>query len=172
MATPDAADRHVLAACRGPVLDIGCGPGRLAAALTDRGVLCLGIDNSPLAVGMTVARGAPALHRDVFDPLPADGSWREALLLDGNIGIGGDPVALLDRVHRLLQPGGVAWVEVEPPGAGTWCGTGSVVDRGRSGRAFRWATVGAEAIAALAAGFRPRVFEVDRRWFAALVRTP
>ncbi|MBQ0928246.1 methyltransferase domain-containing protein [Saccharopolyspora endophytica] len=169
---PDTADRHVLAACRGPVLDIGCGPGRLAGALTGTGVMCLGIDSSPLAVEMTLARGAMALRRDVFGPLPGDGSWCEALLVDGNIGIGGDPTALLARVRRLLRPGGVAWVEVEPPGAGVWRGTGRVVDAGRRGRTFRWARVGADAIAALATGFSARVGEVDRRWFAVLTARP
>ncbi|MEB3371244.1 methyltransferase domain-containing protein [Saccharopolyspora mangrovi] len=171
MAAPDAADRQVLSACRGPVLDIGCGPGRLAAELTCSGVMCLGIDDSPLAVEMTLARGAVALRRDVFGPLPGDGGWQEVLLFDGNIGIGGDPAALLRRVRGLLRPGGVAWVEVEPPGAGLWRGTGVVVDSGGRGRTFGWARVGAEAIGALAAGFRTRVFEVERRWFAVLRAT-
>ncbi|WP_461155562.1 methyltransferase domain-containing protein [Saccharopolyspora tripterygii] len=172
IAQPDAADRHVLAACRGPVLDIGCGPGRLAAALTGASVMCLGIDSSPLAVEMTLARGASALHRDVFGPLPGERGWREVLLLDGNIGIGGDPAALLRRVRGLLRPGGAAWVEVEPPGAGIWCGTGTVVGAGRRGRTFRWARVGADAISALSAGFGRRLVEIDGRWFAVLISTP
>lgn len=171
IAPPDTADRHVLASCRGPVLDIGCGPGRLAAALTGSGVVCLGIDSSPLAVEMTLARGAVALRRDVFGPLPGEGGWHEVLLVDGNIGIGGDPAALLGRVRRLLRPGGVAWVEVEPPGTGVWRGTGTVVDAGRRGRTFRWARVGADAVAALATGFRAQVVEADRRWFAVLIST-
>ncbi|WP_245775990.1 class I SAM-dependent methyltransferase [Saccharopolyspora flava] len=170
-AEPDAADRYVLAACGGPVLDVGCGPGRLAAALTVRGVPCLGIDSSPLAVAMTLRRGAMALRRDVFGPLPGEGVWSEALLVDGNIGIGGDPRALLERIRRVLRPGGAVWVEVEPPGAGIWCGTGTVVDAAGPGRSFGWARVGAEVVAGLAPGFTTRVLEVERRWFAELRST-
>jgi SAM-dependent methyltransferase len=170
-AEPDEADWHLLAACRGPALDIGCGPGRLTAELAARGAVVLGIDTSPLAVRMTSARRAPALRRDVFGPLPAEGRWREVLLVDGNIGIGGDPEALLRRVRTLLSCGGVAVVEVEPPGAGLWSGTGRVVFADRPGELFRWAVVGAEAIEALApiAGFTgTRVTECSGRWFAWL----
>ena len=46
--------------------------------------------------------------------MPGAGRYAGALLLDGNIGIGGDPVALLRRVARLLAPGGAVVVEVEP----------------------------------------------------------
>src|SRR5437588_12022446 len=42
-AEPDAADELLLARCLGPTLDIGCGPGRLTAALTSRGVPALGL---------------------------------------------------------------------------------------------------------------------------------
>ena len=48
-------------------------------------------------------RGAPALCRSVFDPLPAEGRWAAVLALDGNIGIGGDPVAFLDRMRHLTM---------------------------------------------------------------------
>ncbi|TWG07537.1 hypothetical protein [Saccharopolyspora dendranthemae] len=113
-----------------------------------------------------------ALHRDVFGPLPGERGWREVLLLDGNIGIGGDPAALLGRVRGLLRPGGAAWVEVEPPGTGVWRGSGTVVGAGGRGRAFRWARVGADAISALAAGFGRRLVEIDGRWFAVLTTTP
>ncbi|MEV6232061.1 methyltransferase domain-containing protein [Saccharopolyspora shandongensis] len=170
-AAPDAADRYLLRTCRGPTLDIGCGPGRLTSALTGSGVVALGIDTSRLAVRLTTSRNAVALCRDVFHPVPGEGNWREALLVDGNIGIGGDPRALLRRVHQLLRTGGRAWVEVEPPGTGLWRGTGRVAHTGGCGPAFRWAIVGADVIGRLAAA---TCFElhhlVERcgRWFAAL----
>ncbi|QES57929.1 hypothetical protein DEJ51_30375 [Streptomyces venezuelae] len=43
-ARADAGDRAVLRRCRGRVLDIGCGAGRLVEALTRRGHTALGID--------------------------------------------------------------------------------------------------------------------------------
>ena len=97
-ARADAGDAAVLAHCTGPTLDIGCGPGRMSEHLAARGIGVLGIDIVPEAVEQTRARGASALHRDVFDHLPGEGRWVCALLADGNIGIGGDPVALLRRV--------------------------------------------------------------------------
>ena len=41
--------------------------------------------------------GGPALVRSVFETLPGEGRWDTVLLMDGNIGIGGDPAALLGR---------------------------------------------------------------------------
>ncbi len=48
--------------------------------------------------------GALALHRDVFATVPGTGDGgRGSLLADGNIGIGGDPDALLSRVAELHE---------------------------------------------------------------------
>ena len=112
-----AGDESVLTRCRGTTLDIGCGPGRLAAALARRNVPALGIDISEVAVTLARSIGAPAIRRSVFDPLPRTGQWHCVLLADGNIGIGGNPAALLRRVRELLRPGGAAYVEVGAPGS-------------------------------------------------------
>ena len=90
-APPDAADEELLRHCRGPVLDVGCGPGRLTVALTERGVPALGVDISRAAVARVRACGAPALRRSVFDPLPGQGRWATIVLADGNIGTGAVP---------------------------------------------------------------------------------
>ncbi|WP_327418492.1 hypothetical protein [Streptomyces sp. NBC_01233] len=99
----DEADRTVLRRCTGRVLDIGCGAGRLVEALTGRGREVLGIDVCPCAVITTVCRGGSAVSRSVFDPLPDEGRWGTALLIDGNIGIGGDPRRLLRHVRALVH---------------------------------------------------------------------
>ncbi len=109
----DAADAHVLSFINGPVLDIGCGPGRHIEALAERGEVALGVDLSPHAVTMCRDKGLAVLQRSVFDALPKTGQWQSALLLDGNIGIGGNPVELLRRVRSLLRPNGRVLVEVE-----------------------------------------------------------
>lgn len=113
-AEADVADRSVLRRCRTPVLDIGCGPGRMVAALARRGRRVLGIDPSPAAVARTRGLGGTALRRSVFDPLPGEGRWGSALLMDGNIGIGGDPAALLTRVRSLVAADGLLLVEAAP----------------------------------------------------------
>ncbi|MFB9332053.1 methyltransferase domain-containing protein, partial [Actinoplanes octamycinicus] len=82
-------DTGLLDRCRGATLDVGCGPGRLTAALLRLGRAALGIDVSAAAVRLARARGATALRRDVFAPLPGQGRWEHLLLADGNLGIGG-----------------------------------------------------------------------------------
>ena len=61
------ADRAVLARCEGPVLDVGCGPGRHVAALAGWGRETLGIDTSATAVNTTRLRGGPAVQVSIFD---------------------------------------------------------------------------------------------------------
>lgn len=112
----DDHDRAIVSRCVGPTLDVGCGPGRLTAALAERGHVTLGIDVVSGAIGMTRDRGAPALRRDVFDRVPGEGRWETALLADGNIGIGGDPVGLLRRLRQVVDPRGRIVVELAAPG--------------------------------------------------------
>ena len=105
----DPTDEQLLADVRGPVLDVGCGPGRHLHALARRAVFALGVDLSPEAVSLARGGGGHVLLRSVFDELPGVGTWRTALLLDGNIGIGGTPERLLRRVGSLLAAGGRCW---------------------------------------------------------------
>lgn len=171
-AEPDAADTALLSRCRGPVLDIGCGPGRLVAALTSYGLPALGVDLSPAAVDRTRGAGGAVLRRSVFERLPAEGRWATALLADGNIGIGGDPGALLARVRQLVTPGGRLLVEAAAYDVDERL-TVRVEDAGgRHGSDFPWARLGTGAVldAAVAAGWSPgERWEADGRPFVELV---
>ena len=169
----DAADRAVLAHAVAPVLDIGCGPGRHVAALAAAGRAALGLDLSPVAVRLARARGAEAILRSVFADVPRAGTWGAALLLDGNIGIGGAPVALLGRARALVAPGGVVLVETGPPDAPTRRVRVRLEAGGAVSPWFGWATVGADGVAPLAraAGLVPAApFRAGARWFARLER--
>lgn len=168
-AEPDEVDELMLRRCAGPTLDVGCGPGRLTGALRERGTVTLGIDTSPRAVSLTSRRGGIALRQSVFDRVPGEGAWQHVLLADGNLGIGGDPKALLGRVQQLLGPDGTAIVEVDPPGSGLRCGRARI----GSGPPFAWSIVGADAIGVVAASAGFRIVwdaERDERWFAELAQ--
>jgi SAM-dependent methyltransferase len=164
-------EQALLAQLDGPVLDLGCGPGRLVVALGELGIPAMGVDASPRAVGRARARGAATLQHSLFDPLPGEGRWPTVLLFDGNVGIGGDPTSLLVRVAELLAPHGRALVEVEPPGAPSHA-TEARLERGAEVSLwFPWAWVGADGIDELAcrAGLARVGWQVlGPRWFAVL----
>ncbi|SOB86280.1 class I SAM-dependent methyltransferase [Streptomyces sp. 1331.2] len=144
------ADHGLLLRCTrlaAPVVDLGCGPGRLVAALLALGVPALGVDVTGAAVARTRRLGGPALHRSVFDRLPAEGRWGGALLADGNLGIGGDPGLLLARSAEVLAPGGVLLVEVEPGGIDERLTVRVEGPGGRVGPPFAWARCGVTATA-------------------------
>lgn len=167
----DSSDRVVLSQCVGPTLDIGCGPGRMSQYLAQQGVCVLGVDLVPEAVALTRERGASALVRDVFGHLPGEGRWDCALLADGNIGIGGDPVRLLRRVHELLAPGGRVVVDLSPPGAGMQTLMLSIECGGVRSAPFSWSLVGPESVHQVATEAGMRVVgmhEYGGRWFSVL----
>ncbi|WP_406087171.1 class I SAM-dependent methyltransferase [Streptomyces virginiae] len=172
-AEPDEADEGVLARCTGPVLDIGCGPGRLVATLAARGHRALGVDVTPEAVARTTRAGGSALCRSVFDPLPGEGRWGTVLLIDGNIGIGGDPAALLHRAARLAAPDGCLLVEVTSADVDERVEVHVDDGRGGHGAPFWWARLGARALrgAAADAGWtRSETWQAAGRDFVGLRR--
>ena len=146
------ADEVVVSRCEGPVLDVGCGPGRFVEALACAGIPALGVDLSREAVRQTRGRGGFALLRDVHERVPGEGRWGTVLLADGNIGIGGDPLALLRRCRAVLRPGAVALVETSPDRGHdirttvTLHGPG-----GRRSHPVPWAVLGSAAVVDLAA---------------------
>lgn len=155
-------ERRLLRGLDGPLIDLGCGPGRMVRAALRQGISAIGVDVSAAAVDLAVRSGLAVLRRSVFEPLPLEGRWRSALLLDGNIGIGGDPTALLARCGRLLAPGGALVAEVHSSAARDHEFEGTLTDeRGRTSERFPWAQLGAEALAARARG---TVLALDQSW--------
>jgi len=163
-------DHAVLDLCRGPTLDVGCGPGRMTQLLAERGAIVLGIDVVPEAVWQTRDRGVAAILRDVFERVPAEGRWQTVLLADGNLGIGGDPVRLLQRIGELLVHGGRVVADVAPPGTGLRRGEVRLTAGGLTSQPFPWCVVGADAVVDLAAqaGFSSSTRALGDRWVAVL----
>ncbi|HEY2044791.1 MAG TPA: class I SAM-dependent methyltransferase [Jatrophihabitans sp.] len=145
----DDDDATVLQRCTGPVLDVGCGPGRIAHAIAAQGIPVLGVDVAGVAVALTQRRGAAALRRSVFDRVPGEGRWPTVLVLDGNIGIDGDVASLLTRLIRLVAPGGRLIVETSTDVTPTdeVLSVRFEVEGCPAGDAFDWAVVDAAALA-------------------------
>ena len=162
--TPD--DLDALDRADGAVLDIGCGPGRHVSALQARGQEALGIDISPAAVRAARRRGANAIVASVWDRLGGWGYWQTALLLDGNIGIGGDPAALLKQTVTHLAGARRVIVELL---AGPVDGpiTVQVTQGPWRGPWFRWAVVTPATIGRVA---RASGLIVDELWTSAAER--
>lgn len=150
-ALDEVFDEAVTQMCDGPTIELGCGPGRLVARLFERGIFALGIDRSATAIRLAGRGGAPALLCDIFEPLPGMGRWQTVLLVDGNVGLGGDPRRILARAAELLRRGGRCVAEFDADAIGIrtrWVRLESAYDVGPW---FRWASVGVDSAADLAA---------------------
>jgi SAM-dependent methyltransferase len=173
-APADEVDQLVISRCRGPVLDLGCGPGRMVQALNESGVSAFGVDMSAIAVKVAIARraGHPG---EISRTVPAEGRWGTVPLMDGNIGIDGDVAAVLQRCRTLLMPGGCIIVEVDS--RPTWHQTQRMrptADRPGYSAELTWTRIGVAALRRLAVPLDLLVVEewtADRRAFLALQST-
>lgn len=173
LGAPTVEEIEVLGLAVAPVLDIGCGPGRHVAALNRHCVMAMGIDVADGAVSHARRRGAPVLQRSIFERVPGSGRWNSALLLDGNIGIGGDPHRLLHRLSQVLHPKGNVIVEMEAPGVASRKSSATLQCDGATTEPFPWAIVGVtdiERLAHEADWCTHDLFTGGGRWFADLRR--
>jgi SAM-dependent methyltransferase len=174
LGTPDAAEETVLGRAPGPVLDVGCGVGRHVVALRRRGIRAVGVEISPVATAIARERGAAVIFGSVFER-PATSDWETVLLLDGNIGIGGDGTRLLRRAAALLSATGRILVELEPPTGAPRARRVRLEDESAVSDWMPWHFVAVGEIddLALAAGLVVHErWEADSRWFAQLRREP
>jgi SAM-dependent methyltransferase len=106
---PDV-DRELLRRVRGPVLDVGCGGGRVLHALKERRIPALGIDTSPGAVHLCKERELRAEHADVSD-LSGLTDRFDTIVMTGN-GLGllqsrEQGPAVLRELSRVANPGAI-----------------------------------------------------------------
>jgi SAM-dependent methyltransferase len=171
-AEADDADMTLLLSVAGPVLDIGCGPGRMVRAAVGLGLEVLGVDVSPTAIEIAREAGLDVLQASVFDALPSEGEWQTALLVDGNIGIGGDVRAMLRRCSELLSSTGEIVVELHDDIDRDNTYTGTLVDaNGRESARFPWAEIGLRPMVQIAHELGlslARAWQLDGRSFCRL----
>jgi len=103
-------ERRAMRYVRGRVLDIGCGAGRVALHLQERGLDVVGIDNSPGAVEASRRRGVRAVRLLAIDEIDEQlGTFDTLLLLGNNFGLLGTDRAArraLQRLHTVTNPSG------------------------------------------------------------------
>ena len=110
----DLIDQMVVSRCEPPVIDVGCGPGRMVRALQHSGQAVLGIDISNVAVEMGSGGGGQVLRRHLADRCRARVVGALRCFWMANVGIGGDVVMLLRRCRDLVGPGGLIICEADP----------------------------------------------------------
>jgi len=167
----DDVDRRLLSRVTGPVLDIGCGPGRHVEALELGSTEALGMDVSQEFVTLAQGYGRRVILQSVFDPVPGGSRWASALLLDGSIGIGGNPIALLRRAADLLLSGGRVLVETTAPTQASEVTYLDIESEEVAWASFQWATLSASDAAWVAdvSGFHvTETWEDSGRWFCQL----
>ncbi|WP_255197326.1 methyltransferase domain-containing protein [Halorarius litoreus] len=77
-------ERTALERAEGRVLDVGCGAGRHALYLQERGHDVVGIDDSPGAVEVSSERGVDARQCDVADVRDLDAGTFDTVVMGGN----------------------------------------------------------------------------------------
>ena len=92
----------------GRVLDLGCGSGRLTAALADRGWQAAGVDTSEAQLRRARARSELVDWRlgDMDEPLDWPEETFDAVVSRCALMIARDPAATLREARRVLRPGG------------------------------------------------------------------
>ncbi len=100
----------------GRVLDVGCGPGRVALDLADRGLDVAGVDLDPAMIERARAHAVKSSGRKLsFDvgnaaALPYDDDSFDLVVSTFALHHWSEPEAALNEIARVLQPGGVALV--------------------------------------------------------------
>jgi len=101
-------------------LDVGCGAGRVALYLQERGFTVTGIDNSPLAIKTCRQRGAKDARVMAFEQVARfrPGTFDGVIMFGNNFGLFGHrrkAKALLRTLHRITRDNAVILAESIDP---------------------------------------------------------
>ncbi len=102
-------EKQAIKFVKGRVLDVGCGAGRVLLYLQEKGLECVGIDVSPLAIKASRERGAKdARVISITRVGPPLGKFDSILMFGNNFSLlGGKKRAewVLEKYRRLANPG-------------------------------------------------------------------
>ena len=118
-AVPTGHQQLIADQATGRVLDVGCGAGRYALYLQERGLEVVGIDVSPLAIEVCRRRGvrdARVLSLEEVDS--SLGSFNTVLMLGHNLGLLGSfhgAKRILTRLGEVVPPGGALIADTLDP---------------------------------------------------------
>lgn len=111
--------RKAADAARGRVLDVGCGAGRFALHLEERGHEVVAIDNSPAAIEVCRQRGVrDARLLSIARISQRLGRFDTILMMGNNFGLFGNAsgvTTLLRRFHRITNPDGQLIAQILDP---------------------------------------------------------
>jgi SAM-dependent methyltransferase len=112
-------EQHAMRFVRSRVLDIGCGAGRHTLYLQEQGFEVTGVDNSPLAVKVSKARGVKDARVVPITRLSSRlGIFDTIIMMGNNFAISGTPRRarwLLRRFYHMTTPGGRILAETRDP---------------------------------------------------------
>ncbi|MFW9786074.1 MAG: class I SAM-dependent methyltransferase [Candidatus Thorarchaeota archaeon] len=99
------AEKKALLEIKGPLLDVGCGLGRVGSYVTEKGIEYYGVDLSPTAVDLCHRRGFENVYLMSADDIKLDRSdFRTVVLFGNNFGLMGTPegvVKMLKGFHHV-----------------------------------------------------------------------
>jgi len=103
----------------GRLIDVGCNEGRGLVLYRRNGFAAEGLELNPRAAAAARARGFVVHEIDIAEIRPAESFAR--VVLSNVLEHARDPRAMLGDVHRLLAPGGEAWISL--PNSRSWLRT-------------------------------------------------
>jgi ubiquinone/menaquinone biosynthesis C-methylase UbiE len=111
------ASLELLGEVPGEVLDVGMGPGRLAAALATRGWTVSGVDPSSEMVALARSRvpNAAAMTEGTVESLPFAAVSFDAVVATGVLEYVHDRPRAFAEIARVLRPGGLAVLSAPNP---------------------------------------------------------
>ena len=114
-----ASEQEAMKYVRGKVLDVGCGAGRHSLYLQEQGFDVVGIDNSPLAIEVSKARGLQnAQILSITQITRQLGVFDTILMLGNNFALVGNPKRakwLLRRFHKMTSEAGRIIAQTRDP---------------------------------------------------------